>query len=388
MEYFIDVAYKSINKYGEELCGDRVEIIELEDSTIIVMSDGLGSGVKANILASLTTKIVGTLLKEGMDIFETVSTITNTLPVCKVRNIAYSTFTFIKVYKDGRAHIVEYDNPGVFMLRRGKNYNLDKREIVINNKKVYESKLNVKDGDVFVLVSDGAIHAGIGNILNLGWTWDSVKEYLEKCTRNRKCARDISKDLISVCWDLYGSKPGDDTTAVAVKIRKPEYIDIFTGPPEDKNNDKYVIEKLMSGKGKKIICGGTAANIAERELKKKLIVNDDYYCDVPPTATLEGIDLVTEGVLTISKAIDKIKKYSESVLLNDGYDIKGDDGASKLASMLIEECTHIHFWIGKAINPAHQNPSFPANLSIKLNLVEQLIELLKSLGKCVEITYV
>jgi len=388
MEYFIDVAYKSINKYGEELCGDRVEIIELEDSTIIVMSDGLGSGVKANILASLTTKIVGTLLKEGMDIFETVSTITNTLPVCKVRNIAYSTFTFIKVYKDGRAHIVEYDNPGVFMLRRGKNYNLDKREIVINNKKVYESKLNVKDGDVFVLVSDGAIHAGIGNILNLGWTWDSVKEYLEKCTRNRKCARDISKDLISVCWDLYGSKPGDDTTAVAVKIRKPEYIDIFTGPPEDKNNDKYVIEKLMSGKGKKIICGGTAANIAERELKKNLIVNDDYYCDVPPTATLEGIDLVTEGVLTISKAIDKIKKYSESVLLNDEYDMKGDDGASKLASMLIEECTHIHFWIGKAINPAHQNPSFPANLSIKLNLVEQLIELLKNLGKCVEITYV
>ena len=389
MDLFIDVAYDSLIKKNEELCGDRVDIIRLEDSTIIVMADGLGSGVKANILASLTAKIASTMLKEGADIYETVDTIVNTLPVCKVRNIAYCTFTLMKIYNDGRVYIAEYDNPPYFLIRNNKGIEMDKKESIINEKIVVESEFTLQEGDVLTVVSDGCIHAGIGNILNLGWSWENVQNYLIRNTQCRRSAKNITKDLIQVCWDLYGGKPGDDTTAVCVKARKPEVIDLFTGPPKDERNDNYAIREFMKGPGKKIICGGTTSNIASRELGRVLKVNLDFFDkDVPPTATMDGIDLITEGVLTLSKAIEKLSNYEASFASQEhSRDLEGQDGASRLVKMLIEDCTHFNLWVGKAVNPAHQNPDFPIDLSVKLNLVDQLVEYMKKFGKCVNINY-
>jgi len=389
MDLFIDVAYDSLIKKNEELCGDRVDIIRLEDSTIIVMADGLGSGVKANILASLTAKIASTMLKEGADIYETVDTIVNTLPVCKVRNIAYCTFTLMKIYNDGRVYIAEYDNPPYFLIRNNKGIEMDKKESIINEKIVVESEFTLQEGDVLTVVSDGCIHAGIGNILNLGWSWDNVQNYLIRNSLCRRSAKNITKDLIQVCWDLYGGKPGDDTTAVCVKARKPEVIDLFTGPPKDERNDNYAIREFMKGPGKKIICGGTTSNIASRELGRVLKVNLDFFDkDVPPTATMDGIDLITEGVLTLSKAIEKLSNYEASFASQEhSRDLEGQDGASRLVKMLIEDCTHFNLWVGKAVNPAHQNPDFPIDLSVKLNLVDQLVEYMKKIGKCVNINY-
>jgi len=390
MDLFIDVAYNSLIKKDEELCGDRVEIIRLEDSTIIVMADGLGSGVKANILASLTAKIASTMLKEGADIYETVDTIVNTLPVCKVRNIAYCTFTIMKIYNDGRAYIAEYDNPPFFLIRNNTGIQIEKKESIINGKKVVESEFKLQENDVLTVVSDGCIHAGIGNILNLGWSWENVENYLIRNTKRRRSSKNITKDLIEVCWDLYGGKPGDDTTALCVKARKQEVIDLFTGPPKDERNDSYVIKEFMSGPGKKIICGGTTSNIASRELGRKLKVNLDYFDkDVPPTATMDGIDLITEGVLTLSMAIEKLKNYEDSFAHQDDFsDLEGKDGASRIVKMLIEDCTHFNLWVGKAVNPAHQDPDFPIDLSAKLKLVDQLVECMKKLGKHVNINYI
>ena len=389
MGLFIDVAYDNLIKKDEELCGDRVEVIRLEDSTIIVLADGLGSGVKANILASLTAKIASTMLKEGADIYETVDTIVNTLPVCKVRNIAYCTFTLIKVYNDGRTYIAEYDNPPFFLIRNNKGVEIEKKESIINEKKVVESQFTLQEGDVLTVVSDGCIHAGIGNILNLGWSWDNVQNYLIRNTQCRRSSKNIAKDLIQVCWDLYGGKPGDDTTALCIKARKPEFIDLFTGPPKDERNDSAIIKEFMKSPGKKIICGGTASNIASRELDRVLKVELEFYNkDVPPTATMQGIDLVTEGVLTLSKALEKLGNYEAGFLQQEySCELEGLDGASKLVKLLIEDCTHLNLWIGKAINPAHQNPNFPVDLSIKLKLVDRLVEYMKKLGKYVTINY-
>jgi len=390
MGLFIDVAYDSLLKKNEELCGDRVDIIRLEDSTIIVMADGLGSGVKANILASLTAKIASTMLKEGADIYETVDTIVNTLPVCKVRNIAYCTFTIMKIYNDGRAYIAEYDNPPFFLIRNNNGIKMEKKESIINGKKVLESEFTLGQDDVLTIVSDGCIHAGIGNILNLGWSWDNVHNYLIRNTKFRRSAKNISKDLIQVCWDLYGGNPGDDTTAVCIKARKPEVINLFTGPSKDERSDSNVIKEFMSGPGKKIICGGTTSNIASRELGRVLKVNLDFFDkDVPPTATMDGIDLVTEGVLTLSKTIEKLRNYEANFSpLEYSSDLEGLDGASRLVKMLIEDCTHLNLWVGKAVNPAHQIPNSKVDLSIKLKLVDQLVEYMKKLGKYVNINYI
>lgn len=390
MGFFIDVAYNTLIKHGEELPGDMVNVIRLEDCTIIVMADGLGSGVKANILATLTSKIAGTMLKEGADIYETVDTIVNTLPVCKVRNIAYSTFTLIKIYENGDMYIAEYDNPQTFMVRNGQSIDIPMKEIIINGRRVKESNLTLLDGDVLTVVSDGVIHAGLGDVLNLGWQWQDVENYLRKRATEAYSAQSLGNDLLEACSDLYFGKPGDDTTVVAIKIRRPSYVNLFTGPPREKENDKMVIKKFMDSNGKKVICGGTAANITERELNRKLTVSLDFLSkDVPPIATMDGIELITEGVLTLSKVLEKIKKFEEPFSHNcNNVDFSGEDGVSRLVKILIEDCTHLNIWVGKAVNAAHQDPDFPVDLSIKLKIVEELRALMTRLGKKVKINYI
>jgi hypothetical protein len=389
MDYFIDVGYSSLNKHGEELCGDKVEIIRDEKGIIIVLADGLGSGVKANILATLTSKIAGTMLREGASISETVDTIVNTLPVCNVRKLAYSTFTILRILNDGRIYAVEYDNPPLVLIENNNIVELDKDEVEYNGRKIKESNFQLKEGDVLTIISDGVVHAGVGAILNLGWQWSHVADYIRQLAASEKCSKNISQELIDACSSLYENKPGDDTTVVAVKLRRPETIDLFAGPPKDKNDDTYVVRKLMTGSGKKVVCGGTAANIVSRESGQALYVSMDFYdSQVPPIAYIKGIDLVTEGVLTLSKAIEKIRAFISNKEQYKKSKSDGKDGASQLARMLIEDCTHLNLWVGTAVNPAHQNPGFPADLSIKGKVVEELARLMEQLGKEVKLTYI
>ncbi|WP_251859529.1 SpoIIE family protein phosphatase [Clostridium sp. Marseille-Q2269] len=387
MSLFVEVAFHSLNKYGEELCGDMVEVVRLSQCTIIVLADGLGSGVKANILSTLTSKIAATMLKEGANLYDTVDTIVNTLPICKIRNIAYSTFTLIKIYNNGDTYIAEYDSPPIFIIRDNKYLDFPKKEIIINSKKVLESNIKLKPGDFITVVSDGVIHAGLGEILNLGWQWKNVKDYLERRSYQDVSAQFIAKDLLEVCWDLYVGKPGDDITVVSVDIKEPAYVDLFTGPPKNKTKDKYIATQLMESKGKKIICGGTTSNIFQRELNKSLKVNLELINNnLPPTANMEGIDLITEGVLTLSRVLEIIKSYSDPFCKIDSEDdlILGKDAACLLVKLLME-CTHLNIWVGSAMNPAHQNPNLPVDLSIKLKLVEELSEHMRRLGKNVNV---
>ena len=388
MEYFIDVSYGTLIKEGEELPGDMVNIIRQKDCTIIVMADGLGSGVKANILATLTSKIAGTMLKEGAHIYETVDTIANTLPVCKVRNIAYSTFTLLKIYNDGKVYMAEYDNPPVFVIRDGENVEIEKKELLINGKIVQESQYNLQDGDLLTIVSDGVTHAGLGDILKLGWQWNDINHYIKKRSTDLD-SKYLTDDLLNSCFSLYCGEPGDDTTVVSIKVRKPLYVNLFSGPPKNKENDSIIIKEFITSPGKKVICGGTSANIAERELKRKLKVNLDFPSpEIPPTASMEGIDLITEGIITLSKAVNALEEYSNPFnagTLNLNYD--GQDGVSKLLNILINECTHLNLFVGKSINPAHQNPDFPFGFTIKIKIIEELCTVMKDLGKVVNIKY-
>lgn len=385
MNYFIDIAAMSINKVNEELCGDKTEYFRTDDGIIVVLSDGLGSGVKANILATLTSKIALTMLKEGMMIEEVVETITQTLPVCNVRKLAYSTFSIVKIYDNREAYIVEFDNPGIFFLRNGKIRELPYEEKIMNNRKIKETRITLEENDIMVLVSDGVIHAGVGKTLNLGWQWEHVAGYLEKIIKNHSSAKYIASSLLNACEDLYLNRPGDDTTVLALKVRKPEYSVLFSGPPEKKENDKVVINDLMKIKGKKIVCGGTAANITARELNTELKANFDIYDrNIPPTATIKDIDLVTEGVLTLNAAAEKLKNAKEG---KDLSFLEQKDGASRLAKIILEDCTHLRMLVGKAVNPAHQNPNFPQELSIKLNILEDLKKAAEELGKIVTMEY-
>lgn len=380
---FYDIAKHSLNKKDEELCGDNVEIFKSDNRLTIVLADGLGSGVKANILSTLTTKIAGTMLQKGSSIEETINTVMNTLPVCNVRKIAYSTLAIIDINKYDEASIIQYDNPPVFYKRKGEIIDLPYKTLNFGGKNVKLSKIKLMLNDTITLVSDGVIHAGVGRILNHGWEWHHVADYLQK--QNIKNSEKYNRRLVDTCSNLYAGSPGDDTTAVTLKIRNPEITNIFTGPPDNPAKDKDVVRDFLSLEGRKIICGGTAANIFSREMDKDISTSFDYIDpEVPPIGNIKGLDLVTEGILTLKKLLSKFELYSNSI---SEINFNKKDGATLLMKILLEESTHINIWFGRAVNPAHQNPDLPVDLSIKLNIVGRIANILKSFGKTVNIEY-
>ena len=390
MSVSIDAAWKSLNKHQEELCGDKVEILKTEESDILILADGMGSGVKANILATLTSRILGTMLREGAQIESCVETIARTLPVCSVRKVAYATFSILQIYHDGRAYLAEFDNPSCIFIRNGRivDYPYEVREI--GGKKIHEYNFTVQKNDCFILMSDGVVYAGAGSILDLnGWTWEAVADYALKCTKQSMSASRLSVMLSQACEELYEEKPGDDTTVAVARVIERKIVNIFTGPPKSKEDDGRLMHDFMHAEGKKVVAGGTSANIAARILGKEIVTRiDSRNPDVPPTAEIEGIDLVTEGVLTLGGCLKLLKKY-----VNDEFDaeffdeLDADNGASRLAKLLIEECTELNLFVGTAVNAAHQETELNFDLSMRQNLVDQLIRTAEAMGKTVKAVY-
>ena len=383
-----DIGWKSINHVGEQLCGDHVEIVEQnEDSTVIVLADGLGSGVKASILSTLTSKIISTMMAAGLPIEECVSTIAATLPVCSVRGVAYSTFTIMHLINNETAEIIQYDNPQVIVLRDNVNYDYPKTEMNIDGKKIYKSVIRLQENDIFIAMSDGCQHAGIGMAYNFGWKREDIIDFMETMSVAGLTAKNLSTLLVDECDKLYGYKPGDDATACIVKIRKREPMNILFGPPSNRDDCDRMMSLFFSKQGKHIICGGTTSSIAAKYLRKPLQATLNFEkSDVPPIAKLEGVDLVTEGVITMNKVIEYAKDYLGKNELYEQWNYKRD-GASLICQLLFEEATDINFYVGRAINPAHQNPDLPINFSIKMNLVEELSKSLKEMGKRIKVSY-
>ena len=383
-----DIGYKSVNHYGEELCGDHVDVVEQdENSTVIVLADGLGSGVKASILSTLTSKIISTMMAEGLPIEECVSTIAATLPVCSVRGVAYSTFTIIHLKNNETAEIIQYDNPQVIVIRDDENYDYPKTEMNIGGKKIFKSVIKLRENDIFVAMSDGCPHAGIGMSYNFGWKREDIISFVESLAPVGYTAKTLSTIIVDECFKLYGGKPGDDATACIVRIRKREPMNILFGPPSNRDDANRMMSLFFSKEGKHIICGGTTSSIASKYLGKPIKASLDFtQSDVPPTAEIEGVDLVTEGVITVNKVVEYANDYLGENKHYEHWSIKRD-GASLISRLLFEEATDINFYVGRAINPAHQNPDLPINFSIKMNLVEELSACLKKMGKRIKVSY-
>lgn len=386
MSVSIDVAWKSLNKYTEELCGDKVEILKKDDSDVVILSDGMGSGVKANILATLTSKILKTMFAYDLPIEESVEMIAKTLPICKVREIAYSTFSILQIFHTGDAYLVEFDNPSCIFIRDGKIVKIPFETREIEGKQIREYRFNVKIGDCFVLMSDGTIFAGVGELLNFGWTWDSIAEYTLKCTKDTLSAGRLAAMLSNACNDLYMERPGDDTTVAVARVFEQHIVNIFTGPPSSRVMDRQVMKEFLAAEGSHIVCGGTTAKIAAVYLDVPVIPNEDGTADVPPTSKIRGLDLVTEGVLTLSKTLKLLKQFDSGDVSVEFFEaIDEDNGAAKLASVILENCTDIHLFVGTAANEAQQNIGF--DISVRSNITEQLKKVLESLGKRVDIRY-
>ena len=384
----IDLGYKSINHYGEELCGDHIEVVEQdENSAVIVLADGLGSGVKASILSTLTSKIISTMMAAGLPIDECVSTIAATLPVCSERGVAYSTFTIMHIKENEIMEMIQYDNPQVIMLRKGQNYDYSMTEMVIDGKKIFKSSIRLEEDDVFIAMSDGCPYAGAEETLNYNWKREDIISFMEVMVMNGLTAKNLATLLVDECEKLYAEKPGDDTTACVVKVRKRTPVNLLFGPPSNPDDVNRMMALFFSKEGKHIICGGTTAGIAAKYLGKTIEpLSNTEKTDIPPMSRIDGVDLVTEGVVTINRVVEYAKDYvNEDELFEKWYFKK--NGAALISQMLFEEATDINLYIGKAINPAHQNPDLPVHFNLKMLLVEDLTIYLKKMGKRVKVSY-
>ena len=381
MRLFYEWGTRQLRKDGEELCGDNVSIARHADYITLALSDGLGSGVKANILSILTTRIVMHLMENGLPLSEVVETLGKTLPVCDVRKLAYSTFAIGQFFRDGRARIVEFDTPPFVLLRNRKFVSVPCGERQIEGKSIREFELQLKIGDWLVFVSDGVINAGIGGLYPLGWGLNQAVRFLEKHSHPDLTAQELAYKLGEAVEDLYCGKPGDDVSVAVIKVRHKLMATLLTGPPVNKDVDEELVKKFKERPGFLAVCGGTTAKIVARYLGGRSLDVDlsTMKEDVPPLAKLEGIDLTTEGILTLTRANDMLHSGANKETVKFST-----DGASALIRLCLD-VDHVHFMVGLSVNPAHQNPDLPKQLGMKLAVVREIADELRKRGKEVSI---
>lgn len=385
-EIYIDTGYISLIKHGEQLCGDRVVFTGDENTRIGVLADGLGSGVKANILATLTSQILATMSVGGMSVEDCVNTIVRTLPECNVRKIAYSTFTIIKIRDEKYVELTRFDNPHTIILRDGKSYDFQYNPRMIDGKKIYESRLEAEVGDVFIVISDGVNFAGLGGEYPFGWGRENAIKFLETHYDPEMPARRIACTLAEECLKLYEGRPGDDTTIAVMRLVRPQTVNLMIGPPSSATLDDVMLEAFFSTPGKRIVCGGSTNTMAARYLGNELTASLDYFDDLPPMYNLEGVDLSTEGALTISRVLEYAGEYLSGTQLHQRWEGK-QDGASLIAHMLFETATDVNFFVGCAMNPAHQNPKLSLAFGAKFQLIDKLSKRLEEMGKRVTVRF-
>ena len=376
---FIDVDYAQVYKYGQRIGGDVFLLSRNPDNNQIVstLSDGLGSGVKANVLASLTAHMAHKLSFSKIDLKHSAKIIMDTLPVCKERKISYSTFTIADIHymenlENIKVNLVEYDNPASLRFNGSEPMKWDRERTELRRAGAFKSEVvatssfEMNYGERLVMFSDGVTQSGLGT-LPLGWRLDGVRSFIsEEIERNPDISsRELSRAIVDKACELDSGKSKDDITCVVVYIRRPRRTLVVTGPPFTKEADAVLGEKIAAFNGKKIVSGGTTALIVSRLFGKKLTV--DLTCwspDVPPSSKMEGIDLVTEGMLTLSKvALILEKKTDVSELPNDP--------ARKFVEILLDS-DQVHFLVGTKINEAHQDPNIPVEIGIRRTIIGRL----------------
>lgn len=376
---FVEVNFKQHSKFGQTAAGDvfMSNRLAAEDRLVCVLADGLGSGVKANVLATMTSTMAMKYITSEIDIKKAAEIIMSTLPVCSKRKIGYSTFSIIDVAENRNVKVIEYDNPGYVLIRNGQLNNVDKKSMEINTKNMGRkdllfSSFQAKENDLMAVFTDGVTQSGLGTKdMPLGWTNKAVSQYvLDICRKtpdisaDKLAARLSRKALQNDSW-----KAKDDISCAVINFRQPRKTLVLTGPPYHKERDKYLAQMADNFEGRKIICGGTTAVIIARELNKKVEIElNSQDLTTPPASNMKGFDLVTEGTITLSKVVEMLEKGAE---FNDPK-----PNAAKRVIKLLLDSDIIKIIVGTRINDAHQDPNLPAELDIRRNLIRRLIRLL------------
>lgn len=382
-DLYLSCAQCSACKHGEQLCGDSCSVVRAPGRLTAVLSDGLGSGVKANILSTLTAGILSTLMSRRLPVDECIETVATTLPVCRERRLAYSTFTVLQT--EGRlAHLVQFDNPHAILLRGGKAVSYGTQVHFIGEKEIHESTLSLQEDDMLVFMSDGVTNAGIGKLQPGGWPRREVAAFLERLCAAGTTPQRAAAELVAACCALCLDSPDDDITAMAFALRRREAVNLMIGPPARREDDERICRIFFGKEGRHVVCGGSTAQMVSRWLNKPLVpLQDTAENGVPACAALEGADLVTEGVITLEQLAGLAPRFAENCQDSPRLH-KGRDGVSQLAVMLFEQASDVNIFFGQAVNGAHTG--LDIGFSRKNEHLKTLAQALERMGKTVKIS--
>ena len=380
----IESGTASVNKHDESLCGDFYDVCREQGGLTAVLSDGLGSGVKANILSTLTVNILSTLIRHNLTVQECVETVASTLPVCKERRLAYSTFTVAQV-RDGQARLLQYDNPHAILLRNGKNVDYPYSVHFIGTKEIHESKIFLQENDVLVLMSDGVTNAGIGKLMADGWPREDIIRNLEQWYTPDLSARRLTAQLVNACVALCEDSPDDDITALALKLRSRKAVNVMIGAPANADEDDRISPPVFQE-------GGEACRLRRDDGEKLSAAICENRCcpcrkaartKCRPSPRLRAWNLATEGVITLRLLEALARRYLEDARVS--LEIQGKkDGVSLLAELLFEHATDISIFFGQAINQGNDDAAI--DMVAKHTLMEKLTKSLTEMGKNVKIS--
>ncbi len=389
-QFFVEIGHYQKCKQNQQICGDTFlsRFAQSENRFIAVLSDGLGSGIKAKVLSNMTASMALNFRLKHEPMERAALSIMNTLPTDKQRNISYSTFSIIDIDFDGESQLVEYGNPQAIVYRNNSVLEIQRKSIKLkqdkNKRHFYVSRFRLQKEDRLLLYSDGLSQSGIGSTeMPFGWGDDRIEKSLAHLINNnsRISAYEISKSLVLKAEknDLY--RPKDDISCVAIYLREPRKLLLCSGPPFKAIKDRYLSEIVKAYHGKIIICGGTTSMIISRELKRSIEVNIEADIKgLPPISHMQGVDMLTEGILTLGK-VSEILNHLED------HDLQGDGPAEEVARKLLESDV-IDFMVGTKINEAHQDPSLPIELEIRRNVIKKIAHLLENkFLKKVNLTY-
>lgn len=377
---FIEVDNFQKNKAGNIVCGDTFvsHKYKEEGRVISVLSDGLGSGIKASVLSTITSSMLVNFAMMNDDIISAAASILKTLPKDELRKISYSTFCICDIDCFGYTRIAEYETPSYYLFRGETLVNVEKTMIPIDrddmdNTVLWISRFKMEKEDRIIFFSDGVSQSGMGN-RNMPFGWeDGARTFIHECIKHNPSisAKDLSRKLVIESEKNDSYKLKDDTSCCVIYMREPRNLLICTGPPFDEKNDTHLSRIVTQFPGKKIICGGTTANIISRETDRDVTLDiSDFDSNLPPSSKMDGIDLITEGILTLSKVTEILADKS-----GDNY--KNNGAAGKILQLLADS-DRIKIVVGTRINIAHQDPTLPVELEIRRNVVKKMKELLES----------
>jgi len=380
-----DVLSQSISKKKNLPCGDVFRIEKNREETLVVLVDGMGSGIKANIFANFyCSKFIELYMGEEFSIRESFKQIVDILHQARGNDSKpYGVISVVRILNNGETTILNYEMPNPIYIARNNHATILKgRSFSLSKEIINEINCYIEEDESLLLFSDGITQSGMGNGYIKGWQNEGVKNFTNRYLLNNKNVKNFLGSLINKSLKISGEKHRDDLTALLIHGRKGKVLNVLTGPPYNKDNDEKVVDNFWKRDGYKAVCGSTTAEIVADKLNKNIKIEENpKNLAAPPRYYIKDINIVTEGAVTLNQVFHIIDENMEN------YEL--DSGVTQL-NYFFNMVDKINFIVGRAKNPAHKkNIIFKQRGILKREkIIPKIAAKLKEKGKVVNIEYV